>query len=106
MTTRKTEANVIPAALVILIVTGFVTFVALYSTRKGGPGEIDRNTADSEDARPGMGADSATDLGDTDQLSDAPTAAERGRGRFERSSEDDAEPDRRPESEKLADRGF
>lgn len=96
----------IPAALVVLVVAGFVLFISLYSVRKGGPGEIDRNAADSEDARPGMGADSATDLGDTDQLSDAPAAAERERGRFERSSEDDAEPDRRPESEKLADRGF
>jgi len=51
-----------------------------------------------------MGADSATPLGDTDQLSDAPTdTGDPGGGRFRRG---EAERDTRPESEKLADRGF
>ena len=95
----------IPAALVILLVAGFVLFTSLYTVRKGGPGEVDRNASDSGDARPGMGADSATALGDTDQLSDAPEgqdteSSDRG-PRFQR----DAGTDTRPESEKLADRG-
>jgi hypothetical protein len=94
----------IPAAIVVLVVAAFVTFVSLYSVRKGGPGEHDRNAGDSGDARPGMGADSATPLGDTDQLSDAPAGTEgTGGGRFQR---DEGERDTRPESEKLADRGF
>jgi hypothetical protein len=95
----------IPAALVVLLVAGFVTFVAMYSTRKGGPGELDRNASDSGDARPGMGADSASPLGDTDQLADQPGSdSPEPSGRFDRDGE--AERDRRPESERLADRGF
>ena len=99
----------IPAALVILLVAAFVAFVSFYSVRKGGPGEVDRKADDSGDAKPGLGADSATDLGDTDQLSDAPRGGTDGGadatgasgGRFEREGETDT----RPESEKLADRG-
>jgi hypothetical protein len=94
----------IPAAMVILLVAAFVTFLTLYSTRKGGPGEIDRNADDSTDARPGMGADSATDLGDTDQLADEAGSDSPERGRFVR--DDTAEHDTRPASERLADRSF
>ena len=95
----------IPAALVILLVAGFVLFMSLYTVRKGGPGEVDRNASDSDDTRPGMGADSETALGDTDQLSDAPggqdsEGSDRG-ARVER----DGGADARPESETLADRG-
>lgn len=93
----------IPAALVVLVVAAFVTFVALYSTRKGGPGEIDRNAGDSGDARPGMGADSATALGDTDQLADEAGSESPSPSRFER---DTGEDDDRPASERLADRSF
>ena len=94
----------IPAALVVLVVAAFVTFIALYSTRKGGPGELDRNADDSGDARPGMGADSATALGDSDQLADEAGSESPSTKRFDRASEQDR--DRRPESERLADRSF
>ena len=95
----------IPAALLVLLVAGFVAFVSLYSVRKGGPGEADRNAGDSRDVRPGMGADSRTPFGDTDQHSDAPEGIgeSTGSGRFESAGQEDR--DRRPESEKLADRG-
>jgi len=97
----------IPAALVLLVATAFVTFLALYSTRKGGPGEVDRSAGDASDARPGAGADSATDLGDTDQLSQEQTGGEtHRRGRFERERSGREREVAPPASEKLADRGF
>jgi hypothetical protein len=96
----------IPAGLVLIAVTAFVIFVTLYSTRKGGPGEADRNAGDSRDTRPGMGADSATPLGDTDQLSQEQTGGEtHTSGRFARDPERPREVDP-PRSEQLADRGF
>jgi hypothetical protein len=106
---------VIPAALVMLVIGGFVTFIAFYSTRKGGPGELDRNADDSGDASPGMGADESTALGSSDQLAQErsgaePTEHDRDRdterahdaGRFSRDEERDVAP---PRSESLADRG-
>ena len=90
----------IPVALLVLLVGGFVTFVAMYSASKGGPGENDRNAADSTDARPGMGTDDVTDLGDTDQLSDVSTEG----GRFKRESESEPHTVDAPESERLANR--
>lgn len=97
---------VIPAVLLLIAVTAFVLFVTLHSTRKGGPGEVDRNAADSGDARPGMGADSATPLGDTDQLSQEQTGGEtHATRRFEREADRERAVER-PRSEQLADRGF
>lgn len=90
----------IPVVLLVLLVGGFVTFVALYSAGKGGPGEADRSAGDSTGTAPGMGADDATDLGDTDQLSDVQSNG----ARFDRTpQEHTVEP---PESERLADRPF
>jgi hypothetical protein len=97
----------IPAAIILIAVTAFVTFITLYTTRKGGPGEVDRSAADASDARPGMGADSATDLGDTDQLSQEQTGGEtHARGRFERKPGARERTVDAPDSEKLADRSF
>jgi hypothetical protein len=106
---------VIPAAIVMLVVGGFVTFIAFYSTRTGGPGELDRNADDSGDATPGMGADQSTALGSSDQLAqersdseptdhDQHADAQRAHdaGRFEHDDEPDVAP---PRSETLADRG-
>jgi hypothetical protein len=89
----------IPVALLVLLVGGFVTFVAMYSASKGGPGEHDRNAADSTDARPGMGTDAVTDLGDTDQLSDVSEG-----GRFTRETQPEPHTVDAPESERLANR--
>lgn len=93
----------IPAALVLLVVTAFVVAITLYTTRKGGAGSEDRSAADATDASPGPGADDATDLGDTDQLHDV--QRERSPGATGDGGSD-ADESLRPESEKLADRSF
>jgi hypothetical protein len=105
---------VIPAAIVVLVVGGFVTFIAFYSTRTGGPGELDRNADDSGDATPGMGADESTALGSSDQLAQEQSDSEptdheqhgdgqrtHDAGGLDRDDEPDVAP---PRSETLADR--
>jgi hypothetical protein len=84
----------IPLLLVLLLVGGFVTFMVLNATRRG----RSASRAD-EDGPPGIGRD-ATPLGDTAEHADERSA---------RAGVDDAtrgEDRPRPESERLADRGF
>lgn len=50
---------VIAGILVVLIVSGFVAFLVLNSTKKGGP--------DPKEGPPGIGPDEGTPLGDTTQ---------------------------------------
>jgi hypothetical protein len=58
---------IIPIVLVVLVVGGFVTFLALNATRKRGP-------AAGGEGPPGIGAD-RTPLGDTSEHADAAPAA-------------------------------
>ena len=71
---------VIAAVVVVVVVAGFVTFLVLNSTRKGGPNPRGGGP-------PGVGPDEGTPLGDTDQHAGRQTregetveAPETGRG--------------------------
>jgi hypothetical protein len=59
-------AYVIPAVIVVLLVAGFVTFLVVNATRRGGP------VADGADEGPGIGEDE-TPLGDTREHAGAQT---------------------------------
>jgi hypothetical protein len=86
----------IPLLLVLLLVGGFIAFMVLNATRRGR-----RATRADEDGPPGIGRDS-TPLGDTAEHADERSA----RAGLE---DEDATPGKdrpRPESERLADRGF
>ena len=75
---------VIPAVLVILLITGFVTFLVLNATKKSGP------VADRPDeGPPGIGQDEDTPLGDTsehagEQTEEGTTARDPERGDVDR----------------------
>jgi hypothetical protein len=72
---------VIPALIVILLIAGFVTFLVVNATEKGGP------NAEGEGSPPGIGADDETPLGDTtqhagEQTPEGTTARGQDDGRF------------------------
>ena len=82
---------VIPVVLVVLLVGGFVTFLVVNATKKGGP------VADA--GAPGIGPDE-TPLGDTTEYADQHEGQPPRRpARLEREQEP-----ARPDSERLADR--
>ena len=83
---------VLPVVLVILLVGGFVTFLVLNATEKGGP------AAGRGEGVPGIGADE-TPLGDTSEHADHREGEAQQPPRIEREQEP-----AQPESEKLADR--
>jgi hypothetical protein len=104
----------IPLLLVLLLVGGFVTFMVTNATRRG-----QSASRDGSSAPPGIGQDS-TPLGDTAQHADEQGSREPDAGHESRQPDEGAradasrppddrgerEDDRRPESERLADRGF
>jgi hypothetical protein len=81
---------VIPVVLVVLLVGGFVTFLVVNATKKGGP------VADA--GAPGIGPDE-TPLGDTTEHADHREGEPQRPARLEREQEP-----ARPQSERLADR--
>ena len=104
----------IPLMVVLVLVTGAVTFLVMNATRKSKPSEA----ASSEDADPQtMAATDSSPLGDTtehagDQSQEGETVrAPEGEGESERSASGgdsggakERSGDTRPESERLADR--
>jgi len=77
---------VIPILVVVLVVAGFVTFLALNAAKKGGA------VAEGEPGPPGIGADEQTPLGDTTEHSDTEPTAD-GERRFARPHEASSDPD-------------
>jgi hypothetical protein len=107
-------AYLIPIVVVLLVVSGFVTFVVLRATRQSKPSEAEN----SEAADPGtMAATDPSPLGDTTEHAgdqshggetvDAPEGEGDGGGKAPEGGADKGEerPEQpRPESERLADR--
>jgi hypothetical protein len=95
----------IVVVLVLLLVGGFVTFLALNAARKGSSNP-DRSPRAKEEGEgpPGIGPD-PTPLGDSAEHSGTQTSGGETVGRQEGQGDADGDDDR-PESERLANRPF
>jgi hypothetical protein len=90
---------VIAAILVLLLVAGFVTFFVVNATKRSGRAAPEDPGAEGTPA--GIAAPDETPLGDTSQHSDA---TDEGGGQASQGGDGEADVDRRPESERLANR--